>query len=234
MTLSAPIYRLKREAKTMSREGKIPLHEALDRLAIREGFAAWALLAAKYAQSPASEKIYARLSPGDVVLIGARPGQGKTLLSLELAVQAMGARHLSRMFTLESTELECEAMLRAIGADPKSYESQFEFHGTDGINANYIINALASAEKGTLAVIDFLQLLDQRRTNPPLDDQVRDLKELARDRGLILVFLSQIDRLYNPSIKQTPDLSDVRLANPLNMSHFDKFCFLSEGNISFR
>src|SRR5579862_7868029 len=38
MKLSAPIYHLKRKARLLSREKKIPLHEALDRIAIEEGF----------------------------------------------------------------------------------------------------------------------------------------------------------------------------------------------------
>jgi len=46
MNLSVPIYRLKREARLLAREQHLPLHAALDRLARREGFAAWSLLAA--------------------------------------------------------------------------------------------------------------------------------------------------------------------------------------------
>ena len=39
MKLSAPIYRLKRLAKILSRDEGLPLHEALDRIAAQEGFA---------------------------------------------------------------------------------------------------------------------------------------------------------------------------------------------------
>src|SRR5215470_17176943 len=48
MKLSAPIFILKQQAKALSRSEKIPLHAALDRIANREGFAAWSLLAAKW------------------------------------------------------------------------------------------------------------------------------------------------------------------------------------------
>ena len=44
MRLSAPVYQLKRKARLLSRTDNIPLHEALDRIAVREGFAAWSLL----------------------------------------------------------------------------------------------------------------------------------------------------------------------------------------------
>ncbi len=89
MKLSAPLYHLKRKAKLLSRAENIPLHEALDRVARQQGFSAWSLLAAKVTAAAPAEKLFARLAPGDLVLVGARPGQGKTLMSLELAVQAM-------------------------------------------------------------------------------------------------------------------------------------------------
>lgn len=93
MKLSAPLYRLKRKAKLLARDEKIPLHQALDRIAVHEGFSGWSLLAAKASAVAPASKVFARLQPGDLVLVGARPGHGKTLMSLELAVKAMKAGH---------------------------------------------------------------------------------------------------------------------------------------------
>ena len=64
--------------------------------------------------------------------------------------------------------------------------------------------------------------------------QVRRLKAFARGRGLILVFISQIDRSYDPAQKPCPDLDDVRLPNPLDLSLFDKACFLNNGEVRFQ
>lgn len=89
MRLSAPIYHLKRKAKRLSREEGIPLHDALDRVATAEGFSAWSLLAAKAAGMTPAGKLFPQFRPGELVLLGARPGHGKTLMSLELAVEAM-------------------------------------------------------------------------------------------------------------------------------------------------
>src|SRR4029450_8093458 len=97
-----------------------------------------------------------------------------------------------------------------------------------------IVRRLANAPRGTLVVVDYLQLLDQKRGNPELMEQVRALKSFARDRGLIFVFISQIDRAYDPSQKPCPDLDDVRLPNPLDLSLFSKTCFLNEGEVRFR
>lgn len=234
MKLSAPLYHLKRKAKLLSRAEDIPLHEALDRIARQQGIAGWSLLAAKAAAAAPAEKLFARLAPGDLVLMGARPGHGKTLMSLELAVQAMKSGSRGVFFTLEYTEKDMLDRFRAIGAARENFADRFEFDSSDEISSDYIVRRLAKAPCGTLVVVDYLQLLDQKRGNPELMVQVRALKSFARDRGLIFVFISQIDRSYDPLKKPLPDLEDVRLPNPLDLSLFSKTCFLNNGEVQFR
>jgi hypothetical protein len=234
MKLSAPIYRLKRKAKLLARNTNIPLHEALDRVARQEGFGGWSLLAAKAAATAPAAKLFARLAPGDLMLLGARPGHGKTLMSLELAVEAMKSGHRGMFFTLEYTDKDVQDCFRAIGVDRDDFAGRFAFDNSDDINADYIVDRLAAAPRGTLVVVDYLQLLDQKRANPDLMVQLRRLQAFARDRGLIFVFISQIDRSYDPVRKPCPDLEDVRLPNPLDFSLFTKTCFLNDGEIQFR
>jgi replicative DNA helicase len=233
MKLSAPVYQLKREAKRLARDENTPLHQALDRIAAREGFDSWSLLVSKASSATPAGKLFAQIMPGDLVLVGARPGQGKTLMSLKLAVEAMKSGSRGVFFTLEYSERDVLDRFRAIGADPAEFSELFEFDNSDAISADYIVKTLGSAARGTLVVIDYLQLLDQKRENPDLMAQVRTLKAFARDRGLILVFISQIDRSYDPLIKPCPDISDVHLPNPLDLSLFDKTCFLNKGEIRF-
>lgn len=234
MKLSAPIYHLKRRAKRLSRDEGIPLHAALDRIAATEGFSAWSMLAAKAAAMTPANKLFPQFEPGDLVLVGARPGQGKTLMSLELAVEAMKSGHRAAFFSLEYTQRDVLDRLRAIGVDPAQFDKLFEVDCSDAINADYVVKQMAAASRGTVVVIDYLQLLDQRRENPDLTAQVRVLKSFARDKGLIVVFISQIDRSYDPAIKPCPDISDVRLPNPLDLSLFDKTCFLNNAEVQFR
>jgi replicative DNA helicase len=234
MKLSAPVYHLKRKAKLLSREENIRLHEALDRIAAKEGFSSWSLLAANMSATAPVRELFARLSPGDLVLVGARPGQGKTLMSLQLAVEAMKSGCRSVFFTLEYTEKDVLDRFRSIGAEPAHFGGLFEFDNSDVISADYIVKSLEPAPRGTLVVIDYLQLLDQKRENPELMAQIRKLKSFARDRGLILIFISQIDRSYDPSTKPCPDINDVRLPNPLDLSLFNKTCFLNNGEIRFQ
>lgn len=234
MKLSAPVYHLKRKAKLLCREENIPLHEALDRIARKEGYTGWSLLAAKLSATTPARELFARMAQGDLVLVAARPGQGKTLMSLELAVEAMKSGNRGVFFTLEYTKKDVLDRFRAIGMEPAQFDGLFEFDCSDAISADYIVETLASAPCGTLVVVDYLQLLDQRRDNPDLAVQVRKLKSFARDRGLIIVFISQIDRSYDSAKKPCPDIGDVRLPNPLDLKLFNKTCFLSNGEVQFQ
>ncbi|MBR0839180.1 AAA family ATPase [Bradyrhizobium liaoningense] len=234
MKLSAPVYHLKRRAKRLSREEGIPLHDALDRIATTEGFSAWSMLAAKAAALTPANRLFPQFRPGDLVLVGARPGQGKTLMSLELAVEAMRSGRRAAFFSLEYTDKDVLDRLRVIGVDPAQFAGIFEVDCSDAISADYVVKQMSTAPRGTFVVIDYLQLLDQRRENPDLAAQVRALKSFARDKGLIVVFISQIDRSYDPAVKPCPDLSDVRLPNPLDLKLFDKTCFLNNSEVQFR
>jgi len=234
MKLSAPVYRLKRKARELARKDDIPLHLALDRVAIGEGFGAWSLLAAKSAETLSAEGLLARLEPGDLLLIGARPGHGKTLLSLQLAVEAMKAGRRAVFFTLEYTARDVLGRFRALGVDPGQFEALFSFDDSEAIGADHIMQALAKAPRGTLAIVDYLQLLDQKRGNPELGAQISALKAFAQEKGVILAFISQIDRSYDPAAKSCPDLDDVRLPNPFDLSLFSKSCFVNEGEVRFR
>lgn len=234
MKLSQPVHRLKRKAKLASRQEKIPLHQALDAVATEEGFSSWSLLAAKFSGTTIAGRLYTGLAPGDLLLVGARPGHGKTLMRLELAVEAMKDGNRSYFFSLEYTERDIAGRFHTLGVDRARFGNLFDFDSSDAISADYIAGRLAAAERGTLAVIDYLQLLDQRRENPELMVQVERLREFARKKGLIMVFVSQVDRSYDPASKRCPDLRDVRLPNPLDLALFDKTCFIHGGEVEFR
>lgn len=236
MPLSAPVFYLKRKARILSRKMDIPLHEALDRVAVEEGFSSWSMLAARTATAAADQSdgaLLGRLVPGDLMLIGARPGQGKTMMGLRLALAAMRDGRPAAFFTLVYTGRDRSVLFRALGAKPSDFDKLFLFHDSDAINAHYMIDALAALPRGSVAVVDYLQALDHRRENPDLMVQVSALRQFARERGLILVFISQVDRAYEGSGRSLPDLQDVRLPNPLDLTLFDKTCFLNRGEMRF-
>ncbi len=231
MQLSAPIYGLKRKAKLLARETDIALHQALDQVAIEEGFQSWSQLVSSAANESPARGILSKLESGDLVLIGARPGHGKTLLGLELAAIASQAGRKGYFFTLDYHERDIAVRFSAIGIDPISINKKVVIDTTDDVSADYVISRLRAENEPALIVIDYLQLLDQKRTNPSLDDQIRSLRRYVTETGAICAMISQIDRSFDLGRKSMPDISDVRLPNPLDLTAFRKRFFLHDGKI---
>jgi replicative DNA helicase len=137
----------------------------------------------------------------------------------------------SAFFTLEFTEADVARCFAVLNKDINSFRDRFLLDDSDQISASYIVSRLASAPPNMLVVIDYLQLLDRNRDNPSTMEQVAELKRFAREHQLIIVCLSQIDRRFDPESKSCPRLADVRRPNPLDLSLFDKACFLNGGRM---
>ena len=135
-------------------------------------------------------------------------------------------------FTLDYHAGDVASRLRALGVDPAAVGDGFVLDTSDDICAEHVVAHLRAAPRGAVAVIDYLQLLDQRRRHPALGDQVDALRDFARASGTIVVALAQIDRSFELGAKPLPELADVRLPNPLDLTLFSKACFLHEGEIS--
>jgi hypothetical protein len=231
MRLTRPIHVLKRRARQLSRELGIPLHAALDRVARKEGFRTWSHLSSHASAPHAARDLFTQLEPGDLILLAARPRQGKTVLGLELLVEALKAGRAASLFTLECTEQGVRAWLARTELDRRAVRSQPQIDTADDITADHIIHKLGAADPGTLVVVDYLQLLDRRRRDPELGEQLSALRAFTLERGLITVCLSQINRTFELSARTVPTFSDVLLPNPLDRELFSKGCFLHEGRM---
>ncbi|MEP3276315.1 MAG: DNA helicase [Stappiaceae bacterium] len=231
MKLSAPIFHLKRRAKILSREAQIPLHQALDQIASGEGFARWSLLAEHASSTTSASQLLSRLAPGELLLLAARPGHGKTMMGLSLLATAVNRGQRGFFFTLECNEKEVLDRFRRVGGDLAAASARFDYDTSDAICADYIIENLTDAPQGSVVVIDYLQLLDQRRENPDLGSQLQRLKSFSKASGVILVLISQIDRSFELSDRPCPDMGDIRLPNPVDLSLFNKACFINDGQV---
>lgn len=240
----APLPLLKRRARLLARRDGIALHAALDRIAKSEGYARWSLLASRSAAAQTSSStsshdarlpaLLPRLTEGDLLLLGGRPGQGKTLLGLRLLMEAAASGRRAVFFTLEYTEAQTRARLAGLQAgSSRAAEDGVEIVASDDICASTIVAHLAGSNRGTIAVVDYLQILDQDRTKPPLRDQIEVLRRLARTEGFVLAFLSQIDRRFVGGDAALPDMNDIRLPNPVASGVFTKACFVHAGRMSF-
>ena len=225
MRISAPIYKLKRQAKLLARQQGLALHMALDRVASDEGFTSWSHLSASYQPGPAVQVLQA-LAPGDMVLLAALPGQDKTRLGLEMAQQVGRIGRRGMFFTLEFTHLDIDAVLEVLLSD-----GQVLIDTSDDICAKTIIAQMARQAEPVLVVVEHLQALDHRRDTPALPDQLAALKALATATGAIVAMISQIDRRFELGQDRLPGVEDIRMLNPFDPAVFDKACFLQDGAV---
>ena len=236
MKLSAPVHVLKRKAKELKRSRQITLTEALDRIAREEGFASWSLLQSRVnAFVPkTTDDVLDNLFPGDVMLIGARPGLGKTTLALQLLLRAIKQDRTCFFFTLEFTQQELMAKLSRLDETYDQHNSLLKLDFSDEISSSYIITQTRDIiQEGSLVAVDYLQLLDQQRSKPALQNQIEEVKMYARETNSIFIFISQIDRAFEQKGHARPSLGDVRLPNPLDLGLFNKSMFAHDDQMFF-
>ena len=236
MRLSAPVHVLKRKAKELKRSSQTTLTEALDHVAKAEGFASWSLLQSRInAFVPRTkEDVLDTLFPGDLLLIGARPGWGKTTLALQLLLQAIRQDRVCFFFSLEYTQEETEEKLSQLDEAYEQHKSWLKLDYSDDISSDYIIaKTRGIAQERSLIAVDYLQLLDQQRNKPSLQKQIENLKVYARETNCILIFISQIDRAFEQKGHARPGLEDVRLPNPLDLGLFNKSIFAHDDQMFF-
>ena len=99
--------------------------------------------------------------------------------------------------------------------------------------SDFIVQHLSGSPPGTVAVIDFLQILDQQRSKPSLWDQMGILQRFSQQTGVILGFISQISRSFDPNRDRLPGFDHVHLPNPIPNGIFSKACFVQAGETRF-
>ena len=229
MTLSTPIFALKREARQIGRRQNVPLHAALNAVARREGYRSWSHLSAARPGADPLDSLSRRLDGGGLFLLAARPGQGKTLLALRLLDRTARAGRKATLFTLDYSGAQVDARLTKLNLPQPP---AFGIDISDDIAAPYVIDQLSRAAAPSLAVIDFLQLLDQRRANPPLADQVAALAAHVAQSGDTVLALSQVDRRFDHAGADMPLPADIRQPNPFDLHAFDAIMMLHDGRFT--
>lgn len=198
-----------------------------------EGYSTWSLLVARTA--PLERDLFDGLEPGDLVLVGARPGHGKTLCAVELLASSLRRCGQGWFFALQNDAFDIGGTFDRLGERRGAFGDACVFEHSDEICAQHIIERVGgSVSKRAVVVIDYLQLLDQRRKSPRLQQQVSDLATFAQRTGCIVVLISQIRSGFDSKARRLPAIGDIRLLDDLDTSIFSKLVFLHEGRARLR
>ena len=206
-------------------------YKALNQIALQHGYKNWGLLIRHHAEISSSFLNVVDLKRGGLVMVAGRPGNGKTVLSLKLIYSMVKIGWRAVFLSLEYTIHDLvETFARNVIA-LKNANGSFVFDDNDAISSDYIIETYGSRFGNCVFVVDYLQLLDQDRSKPTLQDQIVALKRFAETNDVVIIFLSQIDRKFELSEKALPEQSDIRLPNPLDTGLFDQIYYAKDGEL---
>ncbi|ROP78309.1 replicative DNA helicase [Frigoribacterium sp. PhB107] len=186
---------------------------------------------------PSLDKLIGGLAAGNLVIVGARPGEGKTIVGLQCATRLaheglvafisleMGEDELQirliaqygevHMKSLRNRNLNKEQWGRVAIARQRFQEAPI-YIGDDISTLTQIRSFVRSvARKGKLAgvVIDYLQLIEgggKENRQQDVAEFSRGLKKMAKQLQVPVIALSQLSRPPQGRTSRTPLLTDLR------------------------
>ena len=192
---------------------------------------------------PTLDKITNGFKPGELIIIAARPGIGKTTLAVNFAINsAIKHKKTIAMFDLEMSALQvAQRFICSTGRVPMDavkggskdnnvWSTLFEtkkiledaniyVDDTTTITPAEILSKCRKlkAQSGLdMVIIDYLQLMKSERANKDGNRQqevaelTRSIKLAARELGVPILLLSQLNRESEKRADKTPQLSDLR------------------------
>lgn len=151
---------------------------------------------------------------GDLCLIGARPGVGKTTFAIQLADFIADGYKKVTFFSLESPKKRLEEILYKQGTEP----TLVEIDDTSAIDTDYIRNKLIET-KADVAVIDYLGLFyaSEKKNNRVAEASViaYELRKIAEELNVAVIANLQISGDYGKqihSLKHKCSLEGIRFS----------------------
>ena len=178
------------------------------------------------------------LGEGDLVLVGARPGMGKTsfamniaaniakstkknvcVFSLEMSAEQLASRMLSSealvdSYAIRSGELSPEQYKKLADAAAELSGCPILIDDTTGLTVTRMKARLRRVKNLGLVVVDYLQLMQSERKTDSrvleVGDISRGLKLLAKDLKVPVICCAQLSRGPESRTDKRPMLSDLR------------------------
>ena len=121
-------------------------------------------------------------------------------------------------------------LIRALN-DDVAYDQLVREHIAGDLLTKPRINSQLNLNESGIGTAHFRFVKHGYGPTDALEEQVRSLKAFAIESGAIVVMISQIDRAFDLSSGGMPNIDDIRLPNPVDLSLFDKRCFLHGGEV---
>ena len=170
---------------------------------------------------------------GEFIVFGGRPGMGKSTFTIQMAIQMSRAKHKVLYVNLNSSREwianKLIAQLEDISLDELqngAFKYNPELDITRAITSSEELNlsivevcfkiddfeGLVNKEKPEIVLIDFLELMTagMAKTRKNLDAVVMAIKRIAREKGIVIIALSQLRKnLVNRHGDCKPELEDL-------------------------
>ncbi|MBQ2765741.1 MAG: replicative DNA helicase [Clostridia bacterium] len=200
------------------------------------------------------DKVLVGMGKSDLIIVGARPGVGKTsfalniagnvardtkkavcIFSLEMSSEQLVSRMLSSealvdSHNIRSGELSDEDWTKLAHASANLSECDIYIDDTTGITATAMKAKLRRVKNLGLVIIDYLQLMqsDRKIDNrvQEVSDISRNLKILAKELMVPIICCAQLSRSPESRNDKTPMLSDLRDSGAIEQDA-DVIMFLS-------
>lgn len=186
----------------------------------------------------ALDRVLVGMSGGDLVLVGARPGMGKTafaisiaeevaktsgksvcIFSLEMSAEQLANRLLSSEAQIDSVKMRSGQLAdgdwsNIAYASSMLSETEILIDDTPGITVTAMRSKLRRVKNLGMVVVDYLGLMqgESHRENRVLEiaDISRGLKLLAKEFDVPVICCAQLSRAVEQRANKRPMLSDLR------------------------
>jgi replicative DNA helicase len=169
--------------------------------------------------------------PGEVMVIGGRPGQGKTALGVNIAIQAASAGYPSAVLSIEMSRKEIARRMMAYFDCPMNATKRDRARITEAVEViqslpltivdmpggelskvRGYVRSMSRTHGVRLFVLDYIQLVRTGKDSMEEYQRVtlasQAMKQIAREYGVAMLVLAQVNR--DGGKKERPTMADLK------------------------